>query len=141
MLAVVGWVFPQVVGTFPSGPVTTTDPIGAIAQVPTAAWAQIVGLMGLFEAAQFNWNNNIDAPGVFETSTDVFFDPAKVYPKGAAGQEEMQLKELKNGTFDVMCSIQLVFRSYGHDCLRRPPHASLHARCRPSLGWPQVKSS
>jgi hypothetical protein len=46
----------------------------------------------VLEAAKYNWKD-----GKERDSTQPFFDPFGLYPEDAAGQEQMQLKELKNG--------------------------------------------
>ena len=73
--------------------VTTTDPIDAIMQVPTVAWAQFVVFCGAIEANKYNWAKG---EGPMTDPSKVFFDPFGLYPEDAAGQEKMQLRELKN---------------------------------------------
>ena len=93
MLASVGWVWPQLFGLWKGGAVTTTDPIDAIMQVPTVAWAQFVVFCGAIEANKYNWAKG---EGPMTDPSKVFFDPFGLYPEDAAGQEKMQLRELKN---------------------------------------------
>ena len=73
--------------------VTTTDPIDAIMQVPTVAWAQFIVFCGAIEANKYNWGKG---EGPMTDPSKVFFDPFGLYPEDAAGQEKMQLRELKN---------------------------------------------
>ena len=120
MLGWVGWLWPQVFGLWKGGAVTTTDPIDAImqvprrrqnhssrgdgmpryatngsisTQVPTVAWAQFVVFCGAIEANKYNWAKG---EGPMTDPSKVFFDPFGLYPEDAAGQEKMQLRELKN---------------------------------------------
>ena len=71
----------------------TTDPIDAIMQVPTVAWAQFVVFCGAIEANKYNWAKG---EGPMTDPSKPFFDPLGLYPTDAAGQEKMQLRELKN---------------------------------------------
>jgi len=127
MMASVGWVWPQVFGlwsvnqggTLISGlPVKTTDPIDAIQQVPTAAWVQIIGFCGVLEAARWNWEQQRQGK---ETPLPItqgwggrkgdpnrpFYDPFDIYPKDKAGQDEMQLAELKHGRLAMIAFASL----------------------------------
>ena len=97
MLATVGWVWPQVFGLWKGGQVTTTDPIDAIMQVPTAAWVQIIFLCGAIEANKYNWQE-----GVNRNSARVFYDPLSIYPEDPAGQARVQLQELKNARLAML---------------------------------------
>lgn len=97
MLATVGWVWPQVFGLWKGGPVTTTDPIDAIAQVPGSAWAQMVLLCGVIEAAKYNWKQGIE-----RDSSKPFYDPLSIYPADAENRAKIQLKELKNGRLAML---------------------------------------
>jgi light-harvesting complex I chlorophyll a/b binding protein 1 len=92
MLGWVGWLWPQVFGLWKAGPVTTTDPIDAVGQVPTVVWCQIIVFCGAIEANKHNFDKG-EGP---MTSGKTFFDPFGLYPADAAGQEKMQLRELKN---------------------------------------------
>ena len=47
MLAVVGWIWPQVFGLWAANDVTTADPIAAIGQVNELAWVQILAACGM----------------------------------------------------------------------------------------------
>ena len=91
MLASVGWVWPQVFGLWKGGPVTTTDPIEALQQVPTAAWVQFIFFCGAIEANRVNYDKGLE-----RDSSKPFFDPLGLYPEDAEGQLKMQLRELKN---------------------------------------------
>jgi len=114
MLASVGWVWPQVFGLWKSDglPVTTTDPIDAITQVPTAAWVQILFFCGALEGARLNWNNAVQGKEVAIPITGwggkepnpsrPFYDPLDFYPKDQAGQDRMQLRELKHARMAML---------------------------------------
>jgi hypothetical protein len=114
MLASVGWVAPQVNGLWGTGlPVKTTDPIDAILQVPTAAWCQIILFCGVIEAARWNWEQQRQGK---ETPLPItqgwggrkgnpnrpFYDPFDIYPKDKAGQERMQLREIKHARLAML---------------------------------------
>jgi len=119
MLACFGWVAPQVNGLWGTGlPVKTTDPIDAIQQVPTAAWVQFIGFCGVLEAARWNWEQQRQGK---ETPLPItqgwggrkgnlnrpFYDPFDIYPKDKAGQDEMQLAELKHGRLAMIAFASL----------------------------------
>jgi hypothetical protein len=71
MLAVVGWLWPQMFGLWSSGSVTTTDPIDAISQCGGQWWLQWVVFCGIFEANE--WRHK-------QSGNDYpFFDPFKLY--------------------------------------------------------------
>lgn len=108
MLAVVGWVWPQIFGLWPGGKVTTTDPVEAITKVDPIAWAQIIVFCGCLEAAKVNYLAGIDASPIGPNPATTFFDPAGIYPKDASGQELMQLRELKNGRMAMIAFAGLV---------------------------------
>lgn len=112
MLAVVGWVWPQVFGLWPGGKVTTTDPIEAITQVEPIAWAQIIIFCGCLEAAKLNYLAGKDAAPIGPSPGQTFFDPARIYPTDAAEQEVMQLKELKNGRMAMIAFAGLVVHHF-----------------------------
>jgi len=114
MLACFGWVAPQVNGLWGTGlPVKTTDPIDAIQQVPTAAWVQFIGFCGVLEAARWNWEQQRQGK---ETPLPItqgwggrkgnpnrpFYDPFDIYPKDKAGQERMQLREIKHARLAML---------------------------------------
>jgi len=119
MLAVVGWVWPQVFGLWKGGPVQTTDPIEAIAQVPGSAWAQMIALCGALEAAKVNWKSGIE-----RDQTQPFFDPFGLYPEDAEGQAKMQLTELKNGRAAMIAFSGLVVHHFMPNAV--PGLGSLH---------------
>jgi hypothetical protein len=114
MMASVGWVWPQVFGLWKTGlPVKTTDPIDAIQQVPTAAWAQIIGFCGVLEAARWNWEQQRQGKetplpitqgwgGRKPNPNRPFYDPFDIYPKDKAGQERMQLREIKHARLAML---------------------------------------
>jgi hypothetical protein len=94
MLATVGWVWPKIFGTFDSKDVTTTDPIDAILQCDVQWWAQFIILCGVFET----WKYKRELSGAsFLGGTEPAVDYLKLWPEDPAEQEEMALKELKNG--------------------------------------------
>jgi len=107
MLACVGWLWPQFFGLWHSGPVTTADPVAAIAQVPMLAWIQIIVGIGVLEAAKVNWRQGIE-----RDSSKPFFDPAGLWPKDAASQKIMQDKELKNGRMAMIAFSGLVVHHF-----------------------------
>uniref|UniRef100_UPI003FA615AD light-harvesting protein XLH2 n=1 Tax=Tribonema minus TaxID=303371 RepID=UPI003FA615AD len=90
MLAVVGWAFPELVGKFASEDVTSTHALDALSQADPRFWTQFIILCGIVEANMYRHYqiNNNQYP---------FFDPLNLYPKDKAGQQSMELKELKNG--------------------------------------------
>jgi len=116
MLAFLGWCWPQFVGTFPGGPAQgVTDPIEAISKVPPAAWAQMLVAGGVFEAWKYNHAQGVES--VFGEGQEVFFDPAGIYPKDQAGQEKMELAELKNGRMAMIAFAGLVTHHYMPDAV------------------------
>jgi len=52
MLAFLGWVFPEVVGTFPANDITSTHAWEALSQADPQFWFQIVGVCGIVEGAR-----------------------------------------------------------------------------------------
>ena len=127
MLAVVGWIWPQVFGLWAANDVTTTDPIAAIGQVNELAWVQILAACGMVEAADYNFKRT--------GSTKPFFDPLGLCPTDKAGfvrapprararahaprptralrtQEKMQLRELKNARMAMIAFAGLVVHHY-----------------------------
>ena len=99
MLATTGWVWPQMFGLFDSKDVTTTDPIKAIAEVDAAGWAQILVLIGSFEALEYKHRKS--------GSTKPFFDPFNQVPSDPKKAALKQESELKNGRLAM-----LAFASY-----------------------------
>merc|ERR1719198_2383728 len=83
MLASVGWVWPQMFGTWDSSDVTSTDPIEAFFQVDPAAWAQIVILGGCFELAEANYKKTDMAKP--------FWDPMNLTPKDEANYKKTDM--------------------------------------------------
>mmetsp|Transcript_30035 Transcript_30035/g.55279 ORF Transcript_30035/g.55279 Transcript_30035/m.55279 type:complete len:194 (+) Transcript_30035:82-663(+) len=94
MLATVGWIWPKVFGTFDSQDVTTTDPIDAILQADPQWWAQWIVICGVFET--WKYKQELDGKS-FLGGESPAVDYLKLWPEDAAAQEEMKLKELKNG--------------------------------------------
>mmetsp|Transcript_23570 Transcript_23570/g.75629 ORF Transcript_23570/g.75629 Transcript_23570/m.75629 type:complete len:218 (+) Transcript_23570:1287-1940(+) len=115
MLAWVGWLFPQTIGTFPVDYVKTTDPVEAIAAVPMNVWAQLLVLGGVFECARYNWDNGLFV-FPFE-DPEVFFDPAKVCPKDQKDFDVMMTKELKNGRMAMIAWTGLVVHHFIPDAV------------------------
>eukprot|EP00968_Pinguiococcus_pyrenoidosus_P020557 scaffold2448_cov250-Pinguiococcus_pyrenoidosus.AAC.8 len=115
MLAFLGWVFPEVVGTFPANDITSTHAWEALSQADPQFWFQIVGVCGIVEAAGFRQvlplprSSPTDPhPSLFALAFAAaeyrhkisgaegpFFDPAGIAPKDPAEFKKMQLKELK----------------------------------------------
>ena len=90
-----GWVWPQMFGLFDSKDVTTTDPIKAIAEVDATAWAQMLVLVGSFEALEYKWRKSgTDKP---------FFDPFNQVPKDPKKAALKAESELKNGGWLITC--------------------------------------
>lgn len=113
MLGVVGWIWPQVFGLWAGGSVTTTDPFEAIGQVPTVAWVQIIFLCGAIEAGKLNYNEGAAwNDGDARDGAKVFWDPLGLYPKDAAGQAKMQLRELKNARAAMIAFAGLFVNHY-----------------------------
>ena len=110
MLASVGWVWPQLFGLWKGGPVTTTDPIEALQQVPTVAWVQIIAFCGAIEANRVNYDKGL------ERDSSKPFDPLGLYPEDAEGQLKMQPRTQT---------------AHGDDLLRGPLRQPLRARPRP----------
>ena len=113
MLAVVGWIWPQVFGLWAANDVTTADPIAAIGQVNELAWVQILAACGMVEAADYNFKKT--------GSSKPFFDPLGLCPTDKAGFEKMQLPRAEK-------------RAHGDDCLRRPRRPSLPPKRVPGMG-------
>lgn len=96
MLAVLGFVVPEFVRI--PGEQFSFEAIPRVIDAHDAlpqSMIQIFAWIGFLEAVSFpalaNMNNFDRAPGEFG------FDPLNLYPKDAAKQKEMQIKELKNG--------------------------------------------
>lgn len=80
---------------FDSQDVTSANAIEALLQTSPLALAQIVGVCGVVEAAQWrHQQSGSDKP---------FYDPFKQWPKTEAKQEAMKMKELKNGRAAMLC--------------------------------------
>lgn len=95
MLANVGWFWPQIVGTFKSDDVTTTDPIEAILQADPQWWAQFLLICGVFESYKYTQElNGKSFVGEGEPVVDWLRQWDKLSDKQ---KEEMRMKELKNG--------------------------------------------
>lgn len=95
MLANVGWFWPQLVGTFKSDDVTTTDPIDAIMQADPQWWAQFILICGVFEAYKVRAELNGKS---FLGEGEPAIDWMKKWDSlDAKGKEDMRMKELKNG--------------------------------------------
>ncbi|KAJ1451855.1 chlorophyll a/b-binding protein domain-containing protein, partial [Pelagophyceae sp. CCMP2097] len=103
MLAVVGWVWPQLFGTIPGYPVSSGDPVAAVAEVPSLAWIQIFLFAGVCEAAKENWSKGPKAP---------VFDPFGNWPWDPAGRERLRLSEIKNGRLAMIAFAGLVVHHY-----------------------------
>lgn len=95
MLATVGWVFPKF-WTF-EGPVDTTDPIEAFFQSDVQWWAQFIIFCGTIEG----WKYRAEQEGksyTGEIGKEAAIDWTMNWSKmDAAQQEDMAMKELKNG--------------------------------------------
>ncbi|KAH8046975.1 S-adenosylmethionine-dependent tRNA (m5U54) methyltransferase [Aureococcus anophagefferens] len=81
----------DVFGLWKGGPVTSSDPIAALTEVPTVAWVQFIVFCGAIEANRLNYDRGLE-----RDTSKVFFDPLGLYPEDAEGQARMQLAELKN---------------------------------------------
>jgi len=101
MLAAVGWVISEVLDKpiarmfhLPSllghGDKVPSLLNGGLETIPPVYWATVLGLAGGLEA----WSMSKDAKPL---AGDYGFDPFSFYPKDNAGQERMQLAEIKNG--------------------------------------------
>lgn len=109
MLAVVGWWWPQIVGTF-DGPVTTTDPIKAILASSPQWWAQFVILCGVGEFIKYQGelggkSYSHDGPACVDWSGqwETFSDEQK---------EDISLKELKNGRLAMLGIASFIAQYY-----------------------------
>ena len=95
MLATVGWFWPQIVGTFDSDDVTTTDPIEAIMQSDPQWWAQFILLCGVIEGVKYR--------GEMEGKSYIGEGPACIDWTGTwdklddKKKEDMRVSEVKNG--------------------------------------------
>eukprot|EP00616_Rhizochromulina_sp_CCMP1243_P013842 CAMPEP_0118973548 /NCGR_PEP_ID=MMETSP1173-20130426/10414_1 /TAXON_ID=1034831 /ORGANISM="Rhizochromulina marina cf, Strain CCMP1243" /LENGTH=192 /DNA_ID=CAMNT_0006923225 /DNA_START=26 /DNA_END=604 /DNA_ORIENTATION=+ len=94
MLASVGWVWPQIFGTWAGGPVKTVDPIETLSAVPVAAWAQMILLASVFEVIDFKHKQS--------GSTEPVWDPLQLLPKEEKAKKAMMEKELKNGRLAML---------------------------------------
>jgi len=104
MLASVGWLWPQVFGTFDSTDVTTTDPIKAIGEADLQWWAQFIIFCGTIEAIKYRGALQGKS---FSGNGEPVIDWMKSYPSDEAGRRTMELKELKNGRLAM-----IAFASY-----------------------------
>ena len=109
MLATVGWFWPQVVGTFNSDDVTTTDPIKAIGEASPQWWAQFVILCGVIEA--YKYKEALNGKSWTHGGTPVF-DYLKGYPDDEAKRRDIELKELKNGRLAMIGFASFVSAHY-----------------------------
>merc|ERR1719305_1671929 len=117
MLAVVGWIWPQVFGLWAANDVTTADPIAAIGQVNELAWVQILAACGMVEAADYNFKKT--------GSLKPFFDPLGLCPTDKAG-------------FEKNAAARAEERAHGDDCLRRPRRPSLPPKRGSRHGQPRL---
>jgi hypothetical protein len=102
MLASVGWVWPQIFGTFDAKDVTTVDPIAAISQVDPVAWIQIFLLMGVNEVLDFQ----------HDWSKGALWDPLQLLPKDPVGKAQMMEKELKHGRLGMLAFASFLAAHY-----------------------------
>uniref|UniRef100_A0A7R9W903 Plastid light harvesting protein n=1 Tax=Pseudictyota dubia TaxID=2749911 RepID=A0A7R9W903_9STRA len=94
MLASVGWLWPQIFGTFDSTDVTTTDPIKAFSEADPQWWAQFIIFCGTIEAYKYRKGlEGKSSTGGGEPAVDWM----RSYPADEEGRRAMELKELKNG--------------------------------------------
>ena len=95
MLANVGWFWPQILGTFQSDDVTTTDPVDAILQADAQWWAQFFLFCGVIENLKIRGEEQGKS---YIGEGEPVIDYLKLWGKmDAAEKETMRLKELKNG--------------------------------------------
>ena len=96
MLATVGWVFPKYVGTF-DGPVDTTDPIQAFLKSDSQWWAQFIVFCAVIEGIKLRGEME-GKSYTGEIGAEPCLDWSNNWSKmDAANQEEMAIKEIKNG--------------------------------------------
>lgn len=92
MLAIVGWVFPELVGHLPNELYSATNPLAAVGQVGFLPCIQIFLFMMAVEAATYEkvYEQNCEDPGNYG------FDPFGL-AKDPKRKAHYQLAEIKNG--------------------------------------------
>lgn len=92
MLAIVGWVFPELVGHLPAETYSATNPLAAVGQVGFLPNVQIFLFMMLCEGATYEkvYEKNCEDPGNYG------FDPFGL-AKDPKRKAHYQLAEIKNG--------------------------------------------
>ncbi|CAM9307521.1 unnamed protein product [Discosporangium mesarthrocarpum] len=94
MLACVGFAFPEIYGMFDATDVTSPHGLEAIQQASPVAIAQIVAACGIVEANKYKHAQS--------GSEKPFYDPFMLWPKTEAKQEQMKMRELKNGRLAML---------------------------------------
>jgi len=101
MLAFLGWVVQQFI-QLPGEMHAQINPFKAVASVPLAAHAQILGFCAIIELASIDDLYTADKPW------DLGFDPMNFSKnKSPAEMEKLQLQELKNGRLAMIAMIGL----------------------------------
>lgn len=105
MLATLGFLVPEVIGTWPSssGLFVMTEPLTALGTVPLLGIIQILGVITLIESRTGDGTSGGRTPG------DIGFDPLNFSTDGI--DERLALAELKNGRLAMVASIAFVAQS------------------------------
>ena len=99
MLAMLGWVFPEVVYHLPNAAYSQTNPLYAVGSVGFLPIVQILLFIAVCEGAGYAkvYEENCENPG------DYGFDPLG-FSRDPAAKARYQLSEIKNGRL-AMCAI------------------------------------
>ena len=118
MLAAAGWpvseLFDKKIASFIGAPavVDATDRApsvlnGGLGKISPIYWAAVLAVAG---AIDLYGQSRKNAPDYFPGNLG--FDPLGLYPKDPAGQERMQLAELKNGRLGMIAITAFAFQEF-----------------------------